>query len=198
MYNVMDTDFYGSAMFYLVAIIVLNFWLMNLLIAVVVNVFQDIRAETKRSAFGADEKIIVEPQWAIDTKKRWEPSRMLKLYLKTELFWVLLIVVDLISQAFKQHDSSPRVLKLLREYRILIRVLTTQATWREALPSSGCLRCVFVSSRTGPTGVSSSVSPATTSISSSHSGAASSRFRLSATQAFTHGSPCSNSSVGTV
>lgn len=55
MYSTMDAEYFVSALFFIVAIIVLNFWLMNLLVAVVVNTFQDIRAETKRSAFGADQ-----------------------------------------------------------------------------------------------------------------------------------------------
>lgn len=55
MYSTMDAEFFASSLFFIVAIVVLNFWLMNLLVAVVVNTFQDIRADTKRSAFGADQ-----------------------------------------------------------------------------------------------------------------------------------------------
>jgi hypothetical protein len=55
MYRAMDSDFFSSAFFFLVAVVVLNFWLINLLVAVVVNTFGDIRAETKKSAFGAEQ-----------------------------------------------------------------------------------------------------------------------------------------------
>ncbi len=55
MYMAMDSDFFSSSLYFIVAVIVLNFWLINLLVAVVVNTFKDIRAETKRSAFGAHE-----------------------------------------------------------------------------------------------------------------------------------------------
>lgn len=55
MYMAMDSDFFASSLFFIAGVIVLNFWLINLLIAVVVNTFSDIRAETKRSAFGAGE-----------------------------------------------------------------------------------------------------------------------------------------------
>lgn len=55
MYMSMESDFYASTLYFLVAVIVLNFWLINLLTAVVVNTFKDIRAETKHSAFGANE-----------------------------------------------------------------------------------------------------------------------------------------------
>lgn len=42
-----------SLTFLLHSIIVLFFWLSQLAVAVVVNIFGDIRAETKKSAFGA-------------------------------------------------------------------------------------------------------------------------------------------------
>ena len=55
MYQAMDSEFFSSCLFFIVAVIVINFWLLNLVVAVVVNVFQSIRADTKKSAFGADE-----------------------------------------------------------------------------------------------------------------------------------------------
>lgn len=55
MYMAMDSDFFSSSLYFIVAVVVLNFWLINLLVAVVVNTFQSIRIETKKSAFGADE-----------------------------------------------------------------------------------------------------------------------------------------------
>ena len=55
MYMTMDAEYFGSSLFFLAAVIVLNFWLINLVVAVVVNTFKDIRAATKKSAFGADE-----------------------------------------------------------------------------------------------------------------------------------------------
>lgn len=55
MYSSMEAEFFASCLYFIVAVIVLNFWLINLLTAVVVNTFKDIRAQTKHSAFGADE-----------------------------------------------------------------------------------------------------------------------------------------------
>lgn len=113
MYWIMDAEFFGAALFFIVAVIVLNFWLMNLLVAVVVNTFQDIRAETKRSAFGADHSVLNQPEWSTATQKKHEPSTLLKLYHKTELFWVSLVVVDLISQGCKSASMSDSRAKLL-------------------------------------------------------------------------------------
>jgi hypothetical protein len=48
-----DAEFFISSIFFVVCIVVLNFWLINLFVAVITNTFQAIRAQTKKSAFGA-------------------------------------------------------------------------------------------------------------------------------------------------
>lgn len=53
MYSIIDAEFFVSALFFIVSIIILNFWLINLFIAVITNSFSAIRAQTQRSAFGA-------------------------------------------------------------------------------------------------------------------------------------------------
>ena len=54
MYFAMDSDYFATCLYFLVGVIIINFWLVNLLTAVVVNTFKDIRAETKHSAFTAN------------------------------------------------------------------------------------------------------------------------------------------------
>jgi hypothetical protein len=54
MYNSMDSDYFGSSLYFIVGVVVINLWMINLVVAVVVNTFKDIRASTKRSAFGAE------------------------------------------------------------------------------------------------------------------------------------------------
>jgi hypothetical protein len=53
MYSMMDAEFFISCFFFIVCVIVLNFWLINLLVAVITNTFSAIRSQTKKSAFGA-------------------------------------------------------------------------------------------------------------------------------------------------
>lgn len=55
MFASMESDYFGSCLYFLVGVIVINFWMINLVVAVVVNTFKDIRASTKRSAFGAEQ-----------------------------------------------------------------------------------------------------------------------------------------------
>ena len=53
MYQMMDSEFFVSCFFFIVCIIVLNFWLINLFVAVITNTFSAIRSDTNKSAFGA-------------------------------------------------------------------------------------------------------------------------------------------------
>lgn len=53
MYSMIDAEFFMSCFFFIVCIVVLNFWLINLFVAVITNTFSAIREETHKSAFGA-------------------------------------------------------------------------------------------------------------------------------------------------
>lgn len=53
MYDMIDAEFFISCLFFIVCIVVLNFWLINLFVAVITNTFSAIRSDTKKSAFGA-------------------------------------------------------------------------------------------------------------------------------------------------
>jgi len=53
MYTMIDSEFFVSCFFFIVGIVVLNFWLINLFVAVITNTFAAIRSETRKSAFGA-------------------------------------------------------------------------------------------------------------------------------------------------
>ncbi|OXH34034.1 high-affinity cell membrane calcium channel [Cryptococcus neoformans] len=140
MYMAMDSDFFGSSLFFIAGVIVLNFWLINLLIAVVVNTFSDIRAETKRSAFGAGETFLgTEPHWAAEDEKT-KNNRLLAFYQKTEIFWVILVVADLVAQGSKSSSSPESMLRLLDrlelaftlafDLEIIIRFLAYFPDWR--------------------------------------------------------------------
>ncbi|KAJ7019630.1 Ion transport protein-domain-containing protein [Mycena alexandri] len=53
MYGIIDAEYFISSIFFILCVVVLNFWLINLFVAVITNTFAAIRAETKESAFGA-------------------------------------------------------------------------------------------------------------------------------------------------
>jgi len=54
MYDMMDADYFVSCLFFIICVIIINFWLINLFVGVITSTFSNIRAETNRSAFGAE------------------------------------------------------------------------------------------------------------------------------------------------
>ena len=53
MYSMIDAEFVVSCFFFIIKIIVLDFWLINVFVAVITNIFGAIRSVTNKSAFGA-------------------------------------------------------------------------------------------------------------------------------------------------
>jgi hypothetical protein len=51
MYNTMDSDYSWAWLFFIVVVIVLNFWLINLFVAVITSMFAKIREDSLHSAF---------------------------------------------------------------------------------------------------------------------------------------------------
>ena len=58
MYAAIDGEYFVSSLFFIVCLVILNFWLINLFVAVITNTFTAIRKETKKSAFGAGEYVL--------------------------------------------------------------------------------------------------------------------------------------------
>lgn len=54
-----DADYYASCLFFIIGLIIMNFWMANLFVAVITNTFAAITAETKQSAFAAQKSVIV-------------------------------------------------------------------------------------------------------------------------------------------
>lgn len=65
MYSMIDAEFFVSCLFFIIAIIVLNFWLINLFVAVITNSFSAIRSETQKSAFGAAPYVFLEHDYSL-------------------------------------------------------------------------------------------------------------------------------------
>lgn len=51
MYAMIDAEEFVACFFFIVCLVLLNFWLMNIFVAVIINTFGEIREETKHSAF---------------------------------------------------------------------------------------------------------------------------------------------------
>ncbi|KAH7026510.1 Ion transport protein-domain-containing protein [Microdochium trichocladiopsis] len=134
MYMVIASDFPPAALFFGAGILIMMLWLTNLMIAVITSSFQVIREENKTSAFTAtEEPLIPMPQELPDEKM----SALKKVYEKTSIFWVIIIVVDLLAQAFRSArmdgaraaaiDNIEIVATILLDIEIIIRFV---ADWR--------------------------------------------------------------------
>ncbi|KAE8227194.1 hypothetical protein CF319_g297 [Tilletia indica] len=111
MYDMIDADYFVSCLFFIISLIMMNFWMANLFVAVITNTFATITAETKQSAF-ANEKIVKEPK--TDDNAQPRRRRVADVYKRiwswTKLIWLAAIVADLGIQAARTpHDSPQRI-----------------------------------------------------------------------------------------
>lgn len=51
MYDMMDAEYVFASIYFIVIVFIMNFWLMNLFVAVINEMFAKVRQESKRSAF---------------------------------------------------------------------------------------------------------------------------------------------------
>lgn len=108
MYYITDSDYLITAVFFAFGIVVMTFWLMNLLIAVITSSFQVIREESQTSAFGTEEAVeaILEEDEPVMERKR---KRSLKvLYERTFWVWICVISFGLLCQTLRSADMSPQ------------------------------------------------------------------------------------------
>lgn len=65
MYSMMDAEYFASCFFFIVCLLLTNFWLFNILVAVLLNTFSDVVGETKHSAFAAGSAYVIPPTSAV-------------------------------------------------------------------------------------------------------------------------------------
>ncbi|TBU26428.1 Ion transport protein-domain-containing protein [Dichomitus squalens] len=146
MYQMMDAEFFVSCFFYIVCIIVLNFWLINLFVAVITNTFSAIRSDTKKSAFGAaplgpmvDEN---EEGWSMVDGRRVAGRNWVRdIYENIRWCWVGFALASVILQATRTVDMSALhaeildkgelALTIMFDVEIVIRVLAYLPDWRK-------------------------------------------------------------------
>lgn len=98
----MDSDYFASALFFIVGTLLLTFWLISLVIAVVTTSFQVIRAEQRSSAFGSSGA----PASHSNRHRALPRSRSLQIWEHTRWFWVVLVIADIATQAAKTSSMS--------------------------------------------------------------------------------------------
>ncbi|KLO12110.1 hypothetical protein SCHPADRAFT_875932 [Schizopora paradoxa] len=118
MYDMIDSEFFVSCFFFIILIVVLNFWLINLFVAVITNTFSAIRSDTKKSAFGAAPlgPILEEQEEEYGDLPSRQMSRSTKIkvwYDRTKWIWVLFAMASVILQATRSAESSPMHIDIL-------------------------------------------------------------------------------------
>lgn len=143
MYSIIDAEFFVSCFFFIICILVLNIWLINLFVAVITNTFSAIRADTRKSAFGAAPlgPVVEEREegW-VDGKHVSQNNWLKSFYTHTRWCWVFLALASLVVQATASSDMSDMhqqildkselVLTVAFDIEIIIRIVAELPAWR--------------------------------------------------------------------
>ncbi|KAF8840292.1 hypothetical protein BDN67DRAFT_996862 [Paxillus ammoniavirescens] len=144
MYQIIESEYFVSCFFFIVGIIVLNFWLFNLFVAVITNTFSAIRSDTRRSAFGAAPlgPIVEEHEegWSVVAGRHVGRNSLKVLYSYIRWCWVFLALAGLVVQATATADmsslhqdildKSELVLTVAFDIEIIIRIAAELPAWR--------------------------------------------------------------------
>ncbi|KAG1748101.1 Ion transport protein-domain-containing protein [Suillus lakei] len=143
MYSIIDAEFFVSCFFFIVCILVLNIWLINLFVAVITNTFSAIREDTQKSAFGAAPlgPVVEEREegW-VDGKHISQNNSLKELYTHTRWCWVFLALASLVVQATASADmsvlhqeildKSEFALTVAFDIEIVMRIVAELPAWR--------------------------------------------------------------------
>ena len=120
MYYTTFSDILSGAIYFALGMIIMTFWLINLLIAVITSSIQVIREESKTSAFTTDANPLVIEEEDEQPKKKTPLKRA---YDKTYWLWILLIVVSLLVQCLRSTRSSNEALLAIARLEIVVTFL---------------------------------------------------------------------------
>ncbi|EXX75511.1 Cch1p [Rhizophagus irregularis DAOM 197198w] len=129
MYRVMDSDFAFASIFFILTVVILNFWLINLFVAVITKMFAKIREDTSHSAFTLSKSTPILSDdtegWTLQdgkqmTKTSWFARRMDE----TVYVWIVLIFADLFIMAFRTSNMSAEKSFILDRVELIFTIST--------------------------------------------------------------------------
>lgn len=121
LYHTTNSDSLGGAIFFAFSFFILSLWLLNLMIAVITSSFQVIREESRTSAFTTDDQVrTVEEE---EEKPRRKKTPLKRLYDHTYWFWILLIVISLISPSTASIESSAKQIDTIKNIEAVISII---------------------------------------------------------------------------
>ncbi|KAF9942606.1 calcium channel protein [Mortierella alpina] len=124
-YKIMDAEYSWSSIYFVVVVLIMNFWILNLFVAVINEMFAKIRDDSSHnSAFTSDSS--TENKNAIlhesvhnftyaatamfSRRKQWVQS--------LECVWVIAVIVDLVFQCMPRYNSPPERLQQLAQIEL--------------------------------------------------------------------------------
>ncbi|KAF9913297.1 calcium channel protein [Linnemannia zychae] len=122
MYHIMDAEYAWSAIYFVLVVLVMNFWILNLFVAVINEMFAKIRDDSSNnSAFSSSESSDSKNQILDDSIKNYtytesaQMSRRKKWVETLECVWVVAVIVDLVFQCLPRYNTpSDKLLQLSR------------------------------------------------------------------------------------
>ncbi|WFD06570.1 calcium channel protein [Malassezia vespertilionis] len=117
MYDMIDADYYSAVIYFIFGIMLLNFWLANLFVAVISHSFASLSAQTQHSAFaaitihGEEEQVAAEqqqPPAQHARRQQWHKAQMYKrLWGWTKYLWLVAIILSLGIQGSQSSYQYP-------------------------------------------------------------------------------------------
>ena len=130
MYMLTNTDYLVAALYFAVAIVLLTFWLINLLIAVITSSFQVIREESRSSAFMAqqtdaeNEDDEEDSEDSDDRVGKFRREPMLKrLYGKSTYVWIIVIVYGLLVNCTRHDTMGPFLTNFISVSELIVSLV---------------------------------------------------------------------------
>ncbi|RHZ83056.1 hypothetical protein Glove_99g372 [Diversispora epigaea] len=129
MYKIIDSEFMWSCIFFIIAIIVLNFWLLNLFVAVITSMFAKIREDSaSHSAFTLKKStpILLEEEegWSFqDGHKKLRTNWLFRFMRKIKYIWIMCIFLDLFVMAYRAAYMSPEFAAFLDRTELIFTII---------------------------------------------------------------------------
>ena len=136
MYYLADTDYLAAAIYFAAGIVLLTFWLINLLIAVITSSFQVIREESRSSAFMAAETEVEKVEFerehqrhddqenpgTEDAKPSRKAPRLKRLYQQSKWFWIAVIAFGLVVNCWRSANMGRSLSSFIDLVQIIVTV----------------------------------------------------------------------------
>ena len=153
LYYTTNSDLLAAALFFAFGIMIMTFWLTNLLVAVITSSFQVIREESNTSAFTAeDEKY----DFLEDEEPPIKISLLKRAFDKTYWLWIMIIAVDLVVMCLRSSSMGPdraatidwteKIVTFVLDIEIALRFLTDWRNFHKSRPNWADLALAIVTS----------------------------------------------------